>query len=90
MAWRKGSHRLNWVMRSWLVLVTVAVVAVAGFFVYRLHGIFAAPDNQWSSSGFSDDLVSFNPKHIALQVFGAPGAVATINYLDVDAQPQAC
>ena len=75
-------------MRSWLVLVTVAVVAVAGFCVYRLHGIFAAPDNRWSSSGFSDDLVSFNPKHITLQVFGAPGAVATINYLDVDAQPQ--
>jgi Mycobacterium membrane protein len=59
-------------MRSWLVLVTVAVAAVAGFCVYRLDGIFAAPDNQWSSSGFSDDLVSFNPKHIALQVFGRP------------------
>src|ERR1700687_6200076 len=75
-------------MRSWLVLVTVAVVAVAGFCVYRLHGIFAAPDNQWSSSGFSDDLASCNPKHTTLQGFEAPGAVATIEYLDVDAQPQ--
>ena len=31
---------------------------------------------------------SFNPKHILLEVFGPPGTVATINYLDVNAQPQ--
>lgn len=75
-------------MRGWLVLVTIAVVTVAGFTAYRLHGIFGTPDHRWASSGFSDDLVSFNPKHITLEVFGAPGTVATINYLDVDAQPQ--
>ncbi|WP_252258918.1 MmpS family transport accessory protein, partial [Mycobacterium tuberculosis] len=27
------------VKRGWMVLVAVAVVAVAGFSVYRLHGI---------------------------------------------------
>ena len=30
----------------------------------------------------------FNPKHGVLEVFGPPGTVASINYLDVNAQPQ--
>ncbi|GBE63557.1 hypothetical protein MFM001_00190 [Mycobacterium sp. MFM001] len=28
--------------RWWIVLITVAVVALAGFGVYRLHGIFGS------------------------------------------------
>ena len=35
-----------------------------------------------------NDIVPFNPKHVVLEVFGPPGAVATITYLDVNAQPQ--
>jgi Mycobacterium membrane protein len=84
----KRMSPVRWVMRGWLVLATIMVVAVTGFTVYRLHGIFGTPDHRWASSGFSDDLVSFNPKHITLEVVGPPGTVATINYLDVDAQPQ--
>ena len=77
------------VKRGWMLLVAVAVVAVAGFCVYRLHGIFGSHNNTTSAaSGISDDPIPFNPKHVTLEVFGAPGAVATINYLDVDAQPQ--
>ena len=45
--------------RRWMVLVAVVVVAIAGFAVYRLNGIF-----------------------------GAPGTVSTITYLDVNAQPE--
>ena len=30
----------------------------------------------------------FNPKHVVMEVFGPPGTVATITYLDVNAQPQ--
>ena len=70
-----------------MVLVAVAVVAVAGFSIYRLHGIFGS-HNISAASGFSDDPIPFNPKHVTLEVFGAPGALATINYLDVNAQPQ--
>jgi hypothetical protein len=76
------------VKRGWMVLVAVVVVAVAGFCVYRLHGIFGSHDNISAASGVSDDPIPFNPKHVTLEVFGAPGAVATINYLDVNAQPQ--
>jgi Mycobacterium membrane protein len=74
--------------QRWMLLVAVAVVAVAGFAVYRLHGIFASQDVTSTPSGSENDIVPFNPKHVVLEVFGPPGTVATITYLDVNAQPQ--
>jgi MmpS family membrane protein len=70
------------------VLVAVLVVAVAGMAVYRLHGIFASQDVTSTPSGAANEIVPFNPKHVVMEVFGAPGTVATITYLDVNAQPQ--
>ena len=74
--------------KSWMILVAVAVIAVAGFSVFRLHGIFASEDVVSTPSGSENDIVPFNPKHVVLEVFGPPGTIATITYLDVDAQPQ--
>jgi len=71
-----------------MLLVAVVVVAVAGFTVYRLHGVFASHDVTSTPSGAENDIVPFNPKHVVLEVFGPPGTVATITYLDVNAQPQ--
>ncbi|SOJ54116.1 Siderophore export accessory protein MmpS4 [Mycobacterium simulans] len=71
-----------------MALVAVVVVATAGFAIYRIHGIFGSHTNVSANSGISNEIVPFNPKHVVLEVFGAPGAVATINYLDVNAQPQ--
>jgi hypothetical protein len=71
-----------------MLLVAVAVVAVAGFCVYRLHGIFGSHHNTSAASAISNDITPFNPKRVVLEVFGPPGTVATINYLDVNAQPQ--
>jgi hypothetical protein len=79
------SRRLG---QRWMLLVAVVVVAVAGFAVYRLHGIFASHDVTSTASGSDNDIVPFNPKHVVMEVFGPPGAVATITYLDVNAQPQ--
>ncbi len=74
--------------RRWTLLVAVLVVAVAGFAVYRLHGIFASHDVTSTPSGTENDIVAFNPKHVVMEVFGLPGTVATITDLDVNAQPQ--
>jgi Mycobacterium membrane protein len=74
--------------QGWMVLVAVMVVAVAGFGIYRLHGIFGSHNNTSANSGLTNEIVPFNPKQVVLEVFGAPGTVATINYLDVNAQPQ--
>ena len=79
------SRRLS---QRWMVLVAVAVIAVAGFAVYRLHGIFGSEDVMSTPSGSANDIVPFNPKHVVMEVFGPPGTVATITYLDVNAQPQ--
>ncbi len=71
-----------------MLLVAVLVVAAAGFCVYRLHGIFGSHHTTSAASGISNDIIPFNPKQVILEVFGAPGTVATINYLDVNAAPQ--
>jgi hypothetical protein len=84
----KGISVGGLVRRWWVVLVTVVVVAVAGFSVYRLQGIFGSDNSASAASGIANEIVQFNPKHVVLEVFGPPGTVATINYLDVNAAPQ--
>jgi len=71
-----------------MVLVAVLVVTITAFAIYRLHGLFGSHDTTSANSGLSNEIVPFNPKQVVLEVFGPPGAVATINYLDVNAQPQ--
>jgi hypothetical protein len=74
--------------RGWIVLVAVAVVALAGFAVYRLHGVFGSHATTSAANGISNEIVPFNPKHVVYEVFGNPGTTATINYQDVHAAPQ--
>ncbi|WP_319448729.1 MULTISPECIES: MmpS family transport accessory protein [unclassified Mycobacterium] len=74
--------------RGWTVIVAVIVVAVAGFGVYRLHGIFGSNDVVSWPRADSIENTDFNPKRVLFEVIGSPGAVATINYLDEHAQPQ--
>lgn len=72
--------------RFWIPMVIVIVVAVAAVTVSRLHSVFGshqhAPD-----TGNLDPIIAFYPKHVLYEVFGPPGTVASINYLDADAQP---
>jgi hypothetical protein len=74
--------------RRWMQVVTVVVIALAGFTVFRLHGVFASQDVTSTPRGLGDDVAPFNPKHVLIEVFGPPGTQATITYLDVNAQPQ--
>lgn len=76
------------VKRAWLPLAIAVVVAVAGFAVYRLHGIFGVHPATSAPSARADDIKPFNPKRVTLEVFGPEGTVADINYLDVNAAPQ--
>ena len=69
-------------------LVAIFVVVIAGFAVYRLQAVFASQDVVSTPSAGANEIVPFNPKHVVLEVFGPPGTVATITYLDVNAQPQ--
>ena len=82
---RRAAHLIR---RAWIPLAIVALVAGAGFAVYRLHGVFGGHDSNVVSNLRADDVKPFNPKHVTLEVYGASGAVADINYLDVNAVPQ--
>jgi hypothetical protein len=75
------------VKRAWVPIVMVIVVAVGSFTVLRLHRVFGS-DPYVPNDGNADAIVQFNPKHVLYEIFGPAGAVADINYLDENAQPQ--
>ncbi|MGA5464428.1 MmpS family transport accessory protein [Mycobacterium sp. NPDC050041] len=75
-------------LRQWMILVAIVVIAIAGFAVYRLNGIFGSKDVTSTPSGAANEIVPFDPKRVLMEVYGPPGAVATITYTDIDAQPQ--
>jgi hypothetical protein len=57
--------------RGWMLLVVVVVVvAVAGFCVYRLHGIFGSHNTTSTAGGFSNETAPFNRKHEVLRFSG--------------------
>lgn len=74
--------------KAWMPLVILAVVGVAAFSVDRLHGVFGKSEITRPGSGLADDPAPFNPKVVVYEVFGPPGATATVNYLNLDAEPQ--
>ena len=77
------------IRRFWLPLLVLVAIVLGGFVVHRMHGVFGS-DNEITreGSGIANDAKPFNPKRVTYEVFGPPGAVATINYLDLSANPQ--
>ncbi|MDH6199114.1 hypothetical protein M2272_005782 [Mycobacterium frederiksbergense] len=76
------------VKRWWTIVVTVIVLSIVSFSVYRLHGIFGSHNVLSRPGADALENTGFNPKRVLFEVFGTPGSVATINYLDQNAQPQ--
>lgn len=74
--------------RTWIPLVIVIVVVVAGFTVMRIRTFFGADAAGTQTSSPIEDTKPFNPKVVTYQISGEPGATADVNYLDLDAQPQ--
>jgi len=74
--------------RAWMPLVIALVLVVAAFAVDRLHGFFGKSELTRPGSGLANDPAPFNPKKVIYEIFGPTGTVATVNYLDLDAEPQ--
>ncbi|MFV0493814.1 MmpS family transport accessory protein [Mycobacterium sp.] len=74
--------------RTWIALVVAVVVVVAGFSVIRLRSFFGGHGNGAVTGSGLDEIKPFNPKKVVYEVWGAPGSIANINYLDINAQPQ--
>jgi hypothetical protein len=83
---RRGLSGL--VTRFWLILTVLAVVALSGFVVHRLHGVFGVHSGSFGGGSSGDVIDQFNPKTITLEVWGSPGSTATISYLDENSHPQ--
>ncbi|WP_372509767.1 MmpS family transport accessory protein [Mycobacterium pseudoshottsii] len=61
-----------------------ALVGVPG----RFRGEPNAPCSRTTTAASNaDSIVAFNPKRVLYEVTGPPGSLATINYLDAEAQP---
>lgn len=76
------------VKRAWIPLLIVVVVAVAGVVVYRMHGLFGSNNEVTRpGAGLAQDAEPFNPKIVTYEIYGTEGAVATINYLDLESTP---
>jgi hypothetical protein len=73
--------------RTWVLLVILLVVIIAAFCVDRFRGFFGQTELTRPGAGLVNDPEPFNPKEVKYEIFGT-GTVATINYLDLDAQPQ--
>lgn len=85
---RKNVGMLGALKRVWILLVIVLVVALGVFGVDRLRQVFGKTETTRPGAGLVNDPEPFNPKTVTYEIFGQPGAAATINYIDLDAQPQ--
>ena len=70
------------------MLTLAVVIALSGFVVHRLHGIFGVHKGSFGGGTSGEVLDSFNAKTITLEVTGPAGSTATINYLDENSHPQ--
>ncbi|MGK2914809.1 MAG: MmpS family transport accessory protein, partial [Porticoccaceae bacterium] len=72
----------------WIPLVIVVVVVVATFTVMRVRTFFGTgPGYVSTENSASDDSEPFDPKVVKYEVWGVPGALANVNYMDLDARP---
>ena len=78
---------LRFAKRIWVLLVILLVVGIAIFVVDRFRGFFGQTVLTKPGAGLVNDPEPFNPKVVKYEIYGN-GSVATINYLDLDAQPQ--
>ena len=83
-----GYWAVRGLRKAWMPLVILTVVAIGAFAVDRLHGVFGKSELTRPGSGLADDPAPFNPKTVVYEIMGPPGAVATVNYLNLDAEPQ--
>lgn len=73
--------------RVWLPLALVVVLALGGFTVWRVRGIFGSEQLPTYAGSMVDASNNSDPKRVTYEVFGNPGATADINYLDPDGEP---
>ena len=82
------SFSMGLLKKVWIPLLLVAVLAVSGLVVSRLHTKFGS-QNLNANAGAGIEIVQFNPKVVVYEVYGPPGSSADISYFDPDANVHA-
>lgn len=82
-----GSVIMRGLKRLWIPLVILAVIAVGGLTVSRLHGLFGS-EKSLSYADTRADNKPYNPQHLTYEVFGPPGTVALISYFGANGDAQ--
>ncbi|BBZ14532.1 hypothetical protein BST20_00415 [Mycobacterium branderi] len=77
---------VNVLKRAWIPLVVAVALAVGGFAVERLHGIF--PITTSSKLDPRSQTPPYAPKSATYEIIGPPGTVGVVNWMDENAQPQ--
>jgi hypothetical protein len=65
----------------------VVVIAIAGFAVWRIRGIFGSHQLPTYAGSLTDDKDNSKPKHVLYEIYGPPGTVADVNYIDKAGEP---
>ncbi|WP_159234832.1 MmpS family transport accessory protein [Mycolicibacterium vanbaalenii] len=73
--------------RAWIPLVLVVVLAVGAFSVWRIRGIFGSQQLPTYAGSITEDSNKSDPKIVRYEVWGESGAVADINYVDAEGDP---
>ena len=78
---------LNLLKRTWIPLVIVIVVVIAGLTVMRVRTFFGSGSGVGDGGTKFEDTEPFNPKVVKYEIWG-DGSYADVNYLDLDAENQ--
>ncbi|EKF22388.1 membrane protein [Mycolicibacterium hassiacum DSM 44199] len=74
--------------RLWIPLLALVVIAVGGFTVSRLHGIFGNEQRTTYADTRAVNSRPYDPKVMVYEVWGTPGSVANISYFDEETEPR--
>lgn len=63
------------------------MLVVGAFSVWRIRGIFGSQQLPTYAGSMSEDSNKSDPKVVRYEVWGEPGAIADINYVDAEGDP---
>jgi Mycobacterium membrane protein len=83
----EAMRALRTLQLGWTPLVLVVALALSGFAIYRMYGIFGSHQSLGASGG-ADKIVQVISKRVLYEVYGPSGTVGSVSYLDENAKPQ--
>lgn len=71
--------------RAWIAVTVVTVMAIGGFTISRLHGIFGGPQDNTAPLR-SANIVATIPKTVTYELDGPPATTGMVSYVDANTE----